>query len=286
MSKPDTLQRFLLDHGVRGELVRLDEAYQEILTRHPYPPTIRNWVGEALSATVLLRAALKYSGFLTLQIEGDGPLELLIAQCNEQLQVRGLAKWDEEISMPKEFAMAVGEGYLAITITPHEGDRYQGVVELGDPSLANSLMSYFHKSEQLPTFLLLASNETQTVGLLLQILPNKEEDSTPAWESALQLAKQLTPNMLLSQDNAALLQQTFPKSTIELFDPQPVNFRCNCSLEKMEQALRMYGYEEVMEILIENKFVNVTCEFCNRHYDFTREDIERIFNEKSSSTRH
>ncbi|QLH41320.1 MAG: Hsp33 family molecular chaperone HslO [Coxiellaceae bacterium] len=128
MQDSDALQRFIFaDLQIRGELVRLNTAFTAVNERHPYPSVIKDFLGQALAASVLLRANLKYTGSLTLQIEGDGPVSLIVAQCNEKLHIRGLAKW-ESFDPPAQFANAVGQGYLAITITPNEGERYQGLL--------------------------------------------------------------------------------------------------------------------------------------------------------------
>lgn len=278
MNDHDILQRFLFEHAnVRGEIVRLKATYRAITERHPYPLSVQRLLGEALACTALLSATIKFEGTLILQIQSDGPIHLLVTQINEHFHLRGLAKWHGD-NPPDNFAQALGEGRLALTITPHEGERYQGIVSLEGETLSAAVQKYFDQSEQLPTHLFLASNEQFAAGFLLQTTPNhSSSDPDYFWEHVVHLAKTLTADELLSLSNETLLKRLFHEEDVRIFEPATVSFRCECTVERMERALRLYGYEEAQNILLTNKHVTVTCEFCHRHYDFDQVDIERIF---------
>lgn len=274
----DTLQRFLFENTqVRGEIMRLRASYQTVSERHDYPLPVKKLLGQTLVAAGLLSATIKFEGSLILQAQGDGLLKLLVAQSTHQYHLRGLAQWEGEIE-EQSFAQAIGAGKLVITIIPNQGERYQGIVEMVGDDLASAIEGYFAQSEQLPTCLILAADDQIAAGFLLQSMPDVQtENQNNFWETVVQLAKTLTTKELLTLPNQDILHRLFHQEDVRLFDAEPVSFRCNCNLERMEQAVLLYGYEQTMEVFQTNKYVTVTCEFCNRQYDFDKVDIEKLF---------
>ncbi len=279
MIEKDSLQRFLFDTTqIRGEIIRLNAAYKAIKDRHPYPLFVQQFLGQALAASALLSATIKFTGRLTLQIQSDGPISLLVVQSDNEFHLRGLAKWNNEKKIENDFSNAFGEGQLAITIAPLEGERYQGIVALNGNNLANSIETYFHQSEQLPTCLCLFADEEAAGGIFLQAMPaDTIEGRYQLWEHLLHLTRTLTTNELFKLPNQVILKRLFHEEDVLLFDAEPVAFRCDCSIEKMESALLIFGEQEVNDILNINKLVTVTCEFCHHHYDFDKVDVARIF---------
>lgn len=284
MIEKDSLQRFLFkDAQIRGEIVRLNSAYAAIAERHPYPLEVQQFLGQALAASALLSATIKFTGKLTLQIQTNGPINLLVVQSDDQFHVRGLAKWQSD-NISNDFAQAFGTGHLAITIAPAEGERYQGVVSVNDVSLANSLETYFHQSEQLPTCLCLFANEKSAGGILLQAMPaDTTEGRYQFWDHLIHLTRTLTTEELLTLPNKTILKRLYHEEDLVLFDTEPVAFRCDCSVEKMERALLVLGEQEVNDILKTHTQVTVTCEFCHYHYNFGKFDIAKIFAESSKN---
>lgn len=279
MSNDDSLQRFVfVNSPVRGEIVHLNASYDAILERHPYPLVVRKLLGETLAAAVLLSATLKYSGSLTLQVHGQGQVSLLVAQADHQGRIRGLADWNGEV-LDGAFANIMAKGQLAITIDlGEEGQRYQGIVELHGESLAQALENYFAKSEQLPTFIYLASDEQSVAGMLLQTLPGTyDRDPGIAWEHLTHLSRTLTAAEILHLTNQEILARLFHEEDIQLFDSEPVHFYCRCDRDRMERAILTMGQEEARQLVAEKKIITVTCEFCNRHLDFDVVDVENIF---------
>lgn len=275
----DVIQRFLFDKtAVRGEIVRLKNSYQTIISQQNYPAAIQHWLGQALSASVLLSATIKYEGLLILQVQTEGPLKVLLAHSTNDFHIRGLAQWEQEKTMPESFAKAAGKGHLAITIQPKTGQRYQGVVGLAETDLAAAVAKYFHQSEQLATYLLLAADDNAAGGLLLQNMPAPTDTVYDNfWEHAVKLAQTLTADELLNLPNQTILHRLYHEEDIVLFDAEPVSFRCTCSQLKSEQVLQTMTYEEVKELLQVHKNIVVTCEFCNHPYAFDAIDIARVF---------
>jgi molecular chaperone Hsp33 len=286
----DTLHRFLFEQlAVRGEWVHLDATWQTVLERRDYPPVIRRVLGEALAATVLLSATLKTQGLLTLQLQAQGPLHLLVVQCSHNHELRGLARWQEEVD-EAPLPTLCGEGTVTITFEPDDGqERYQGIVPLTGDSLADALETYFAQSEQLLTRLYLNADDTAAAGLLLQRLPSQSADSD-AWNRIEQLGNTVTAEELLTLDARTLIHRLFHEEDVRLFGAQPVTFRCTCSNERTESLLRALGREEVRSIVAEQGRVEVACEFCGLSYDFDSVDAENLFATPGlpgiSTTRH
>ncbi len=274
----DVLNRFILERtNVRGELVHLDASWQAVLERRHYPAPVRDLLGQAMAAAALLATTIKFNGSLTLQINGDGPVSMLVVQATADKTLRGLAHWADDLTAGT-FADLIGSARLVITIDPGgEMDRYQGIVELeNEPNLAIALTDYFEMSEQLPTRLWLAANEERVGGMLLQALPRATEDDD-AWDRSLHLGETISDEELLNLGHREILRRLFHEEDVRLFESEPVSFRCSCSRERIETMLRGLGYDEVQAILREEGAVSVDCEFCGSHYEFDHVDAEQIF---------
>ncbi|MGD8976297.1 MAG: Hsp33 family molecular chaperone HslO [Gammaproteobacteria bacterium] len=275
----DCLHRFLFEHmPVRGELVHLDESWQQIAGQADYPPAIRRALGEALAAAVLLASTLKFDGKLTMQLAGDGPMHLLVVQCTSQQEIRGLAKWRGD-APEGDLRNLAGEGRVAITIeTGRDQESYQGIVPITGGSLAESLETYFSNSVQLPTRLWLATGPNGAAGMMLQRLPDSWGDEAErAWEHLQVLADTLSRDELRHLADRDILRRLFHQDDLRLFDAEPVRFRCSCSQARVESTLRMLGRDEITDLLREEGRVEVRCEFCNRAYRFDAVDAESLF---------
>lgn len=274
-SQQGQLYRFLLEQaGVRGTLVRLGGAWRAVLGQHEYPSTVRGQLGQALAASALLSSTIKFEGSLILQAQTTGPLQLLVAQTTRQRTLRGLARWDSEVP-EGDLQQVFGCGVLGITIDIPGGERYQGLVPLEGTDLAEAIATYFARSEQLDTRLWLWADERRAAGLLVQRLP--EAGRRDDWERIAASFASVPETDLVSLRPELLLPRIWGDQPIRLFDPESIAFRCGCSPERIESALRALGREEVMAILEERGAIEADCEFCNRHYYLDRVDAERIF---------
>lgn len=286
----DCLFRFVFEHtSVRGELVHLDATWQAILQRHEYPDPIRNLLGQMMAAAALLSATVKINGSLHLQLQGDGPVSMLLVQASADRVLRGLAHWREG-EIPDDFRSLVGDAQISLTIDPGEGgEQYQGIIAVENESLPAVLESYFRQSEQLATRLWLVVDGSRASGMLLQQLPAASEDAD-AWNREVQLADTITEQELLTLPVRDLLYRLYHEEDVRLFEAEPLSFRCSCSKERIETVLRGLGYQEVQNILEEQGAVNVNCEFCNQQYSFDAVDVEKLFAASNQpevpSTRH
>lgn len=297
MHDRDSLHQFMFEQfPVRGLLVHLDATWAALLEHREYPTDIRNTLGEAVAASVLLAATLKFDGLLTLQLQGQGPMHLLLAQCTDRLNVRALARYRDD-PQTRDIAVLSGEGRLTVTIeTDDLAQRYQGIVPLAGARLADCLQVYFETSEQLPTRLWLHADENGASGMLLQRLPAGNVDTSArlaeiddSWRRVQLLADTLKPEEVQGLGDQEILRRLFNEDDVRLFEATPVSFRCKCSRERVQSVLQSLGMEEVRSILEERGDVEVRCDFCNRAYTFDAIDVERIFKPgagEGTGTRH
>ncbi len=284
MQSSDTLQRFIFENApIRGEIVRLDATWRAVLERRNYPSALRELLGEMMAAAALLSATLKFDGSMIMQIQGNGPVRLLVVECTSERTLRALAQWDNDVQ-PAPLAELLGDGKLVITIDPkHNKERYQGIVNLEGDTIAEVLQHYLIHSEQLDTRLWLAANAQQAAGMLLQRLPhdssrdNARDSNEDAWPRAVHLGTTITPHELLELPASEIIYRLYHEEDVRLFDSEPVSFRCSCSRERVAGVLRMLGYDEVQSILREQGAVSVDCEFCGKHYALDPIDAEAIF---------
>lgn len=281
---PDSLQRFLFEQShVRGELVHLDASWRAVLARHDYPPALRTVLGELMAAATLLAAMLKLNGALILQIQGRGPVSLLVVECDDELNVRATAKWDGDLA-DLSFAQMVGDGRFVITLDPRDSDQtYQSIVALDSDSVAGVLQDYMQRSEQLETRLWLAADDQSAAGLLLQQMPHEGGHGASAerdgdmWPRVTMLTDTLKDAELLALPAQELIHRLYNEDDVRLYDAQLVMFHCSCTRDKVGRMLKMLGRDEVDAVLAERGAVEVNCEFCNHLYRFDAVDAELVF---------
>lgn len=279
MKQSDSLQRFMFEHAaVRGEIVHLDATWKAVLDRRDYPLALRTVLGELMAAAALLSATLKFSGSLIMQIQGGGPVRLLVVECGADLTMRAMAHWDGDLAEGEALPELVGEGRFVITIDPKKGRQtYQGIVDLEGGSVAAVLENYMQRSEQLDTRIWLAADSHGAAGLLLQKMPDSPEADTDAWNRAVHLGATVKPRELLDLPAREIIHRLYHEEDIRLFDSTPVHFGCTCSRERVANTLRMLGYDEVRSLLEETGYIEADCEFCNQHYVFDAVDTEQVF---------
>jgi len=279
MSGQDQLQRFLFENSnIRGSIVKLENAFTQATENRDYPSVVRNLLGQCLAACALMGDSLKFEGSLTLQAQGQGALRLLVSDCSHELVLRGLAHFEPEVEAAPDLPAMIGKGHLVITITPDEGQRYQGIVPLEQPTLAGCLEDYFRLSEQLATFMVLFADGEHAGGLMLQQLPGElAGPDHDLWPRAVKLAETLSPEELFSLPAGALIHRLYHQESVRLFDARDTRFGCSCSRERTRKALEALGQEECMALLDEQEQIEISCHFCGRRYIYTRADVQAVF---------
>jgi len=276
----DQVLRFVIEGTpIRGQWVSLDASWRRCRDNSEADARALELLGEALAAVSLLAQSLKIDGGqITLQIRGEGPLHLLVAQATRERSLRGLVRQSAEL--PKGEAphleQLFGAQQIVITIDQGQGEPHQGIVPLVGRRIGDALQHYFEHSEQLPTRLWLAADEHSAGGLLLQRLPGELEDGD-AWNRVLQLADTVTDAELLQLPAAELLHRLFHEEDLRLFEPEPLRFACGCSRERIGEVIRSLGRGEAESIVAEQGGIRVTCEFCNARHEFDPVDIAALF---------
>ncbi|MFT3780242.1 MAG: Hsp33 family molecular chaperone HslO [Ottowia sp.] len=310
------LHKFIFDGlPVRGQLVRLTDAWQEVLRRRAantqtgaYPPPVAELLGEMAAAAVLMQGNIKFDGALVMQIAGDGPVKVAVAEVQSDLRLRATASVVGAVAPGArltELVNARGQGRCAITLDARgrqPGQQpYQGVVPLVDEggapigTLAGVIEHYMRQSEQLDTTLVLAADEQVAAGLLLQRLPVQGEANLSRSSVAREegeggeddyrrlaiLARSLQREELLGLDADTILRRLFWEEKLLRFPPlaggEGPRFACSCSRDRMTAMLKGLGVEEAGSILAEQGRIEVGCDFCGRQERFDAVDVARLF---------
>ena len=282
----------LLNGGLRGRLLRLDSVSTRALAAHPLPEAGQRILAEALGLSALLGSALKLEGRLSVQIKGDGPLNLLVTDYFAGGGLRGYARVREkpfaEAGNPGNFGKLVGDGALAITIEPKKGAQaYQGLVPLSPTGLAASAETYFAQSEQLATTLRLAAapiyrsgagHGWRTGALMVQATPGAKADEVRAsddWRRVALFVNTVADIELLDTEVAAesVLWRLFHEDEIRVHSSQRLHFECSCQPEKIRAVLKSYPAEELRELPDPDGVIRTRCEFCGSVYEFPLETL-------------
>jgi molecular chaperone Hsp33 len=295
-SENDLVQPFMLESsGIRGDLVRLGGVADHIITRHAYPEPLAALLCEMLALTAMLSSMMKYDGVFSLQTKGDGPVGLMVADMTSGGHLRGYAGFDAakleaallgDGGAPDEgrpgVAELLGTGYLAFTMDQGPGtERYQGIVDLSGPALADCLQHYFRQSEQIQTGLIVASGGAPgawtSAGLILQRVPGPAADAD-AWRRAMILQASCTEDELLDPELRVndLLYRLFHEEGVRVFRRRPLDARCSCSRKRLEKTLRAMPRTEIEDLTLDGQAI-VTCEFCDRRYRFDGAALDRIY---------
>lgn len=274
----DNLYRYLFEKAhVRGELVRLQNSYAAVLAAQDYPPPVRRLMGELMAATSLLTATLKFEGDIAVQLQSEGPIKYAVINGTHKQELRGVARWDGDV--PNDFASMFVKGVMAITITPKDGERYQGMVALDKDSLAACLEGYFSQSEQLATRVILKTRSEVDVplaaGMLLQVLP-VAASAHEEFEHLAQITDTITAEELLELPIQDILYRLYHQEEVELFAPQPVLFKCSCSRQRSAMALASVDKQDLLDIAAKDGEVAINCQYCHAEYRFDAIDIEAI----------
>ena len=275
----DYVQRFLFERlDIRGRLVCLTGAWQRMLEGRSYPARVAALLGHTTALAVLLGASQKGARRSTLQVQGRGPVRLLVADCTSELKIRGMASFDAG-DAPNERAL-FGDGKLVLSLEDMaSGQIYQSIVPLEGATLAESFEHYLAQSEQLPAFLRLHADDTAVCGLLLEKLPGADTRDADGWNRITQLAATLALDETVNAQPYDLLVRLFPEELLRVFRLYAVEYHCPYDPERVRQMLRGLGRAEVEAMLAEQGELRIRDEMCNHEYRFDRAAIEALFAE-------
>lgn len=300
----DLIQPFQVErYGLRGRLVRFGSAADDILNRHAYPEPVAVMLGQMMAVAAILAGALKYDGVFTVQAQGNGPIQLMVADVTSTGDVRAYAQYDADrlaalVAAAPDGAVGdsvphlLGAGYLAFTVDQGpDTERYQGIVELTGATLADCLHHYFRQSEQIDAAIKVAVAHHppgadhvgwQIGALMVQRLPKgsalHQEEREEGWREAVVLMGSATNRELLDPGlhPDALLYRLFHEPGVRVYKPLSLQSACRCSRDRVSTMLRSFPKTEIQSMVDEGKVV-VTCEFCRRVYSFDRVEIDRLY---------
>ncbi|MEO1014083.1 MAG: Hsp33 family molecular chaperone HslO [Pseudomonadota bacterium] len=281
------------DTAVRGRVVRLAGSIDEILSAHAFPTGVSELVGAAAAFVAAMGASLKFDGKLILQVSGDGPLPMVLADYSAGGALRATAGAPkEDVSEARGLRPLVGEGHMMMTIDQGpDMERYQGVTPIDGASFADAAIGYFNQSEQIPTAARFAvgrlsrpgePDRWRAGGIVAQFVPAEgggrergeaallSEADLETWERAAAFVGSAQADELIDPDLSTndLLYRLFHEDGVRVFDPTPVRAACSCNPGKIEAVLERYSADELAEMALEDGTIEVICEFCRTPYRF------------------
>lgn len=289
-----TIQRFLFDGlDIRGAIVRLEDCWQQMQADRDYQPTVAQLLGETAAVTALIAGQLKQPGRLTLQLRGNGPIQLLVMDCNEQLQMRGMAR-SNPVVLPAPVPELLGAhqgGQLMMSLDlPTARQPYQSYVPMVGDSIAEIFEHYLEQSEQQPSRLFATANSKAAVCLFLQKMPQADNHDQDGWSRISQLAATVKPAELLELDAETLLGRLFHEEIeargLRVYDAQTVVYHCPEDREKVADMIRSLGKADAETILAEHGEILIRDDICNRDYRFSAADVAQLFADSEAGKLH
>lgn len=277
--RPSYIQRFLLeDLDIRGSVVLLGDVWIQLQADRHYPVEVSNLLGEMSAVAAVIAGNLKQTGRLTIQIQGHGPIGLLVVDCSEALNIRAMARMDADTTGLGGLGELIGDGRLQLSLdAPSMREPYTSIVPLAGDSIGSTFEHYLTQSEQQPAGLWLACNRDAAAALFLQKMPDADARDIDGWSRASQLARTVKREELLSLEPAGLLGRLFAEEKVRLFDARPVVHYWPRDEEKVIGMLRSLGEQEVRRMLAEHGEILIRDDLSNHDYRFDADDIERVF---------
>jgi len=276
----DYVRPFLFENlDIRGAIVHLHGAWQAMLADRDYPAPVLRLLGEMSAVTTLIASNLKHPGRMTFQLRGEGPIRLLVLDCDQQLRLRGMARSQEAVA-EAPVPVLLGDGQLGMTLdAPGLRQPYQSLVPLDGDSIAAIFEHYLEHSEQLPARLFLAAAPEAVVGLFLQKLPGADTVDPDGWNRLQILAESARPAEWLATPPVQMLSRLFGEEDLRLYDPRPVAYHCPEDWAKIEQMLRSLGRAECEAIVQDKGEIHIHDEICNLDYRLDAAAVEALFAE-------
>ncbi len=271
-------------HPVRGRLVRLGPLAELLLARVCRPPAVTALLGQALALTAALATALKFAGSFSLQLHGDGPVRMVLADCTDQGALRGTLEADADrlaallaTTAAPSAAMLLGAGRLVLTVDQgEEHEHHQGIVALAGETLAEMAGHYFATSEQFPVWLRLAAAPSgagwRAAALILERLATAEAGAAEeGWRTATALAATLTDAELLDDALGAetLLWRLFGSEGVAVSGERPLSSGCRCTRRRLAAILDSFSAAELDAMSIGGEII-LHCHFCAVDFHFSR----------------
>ena len=275
----NAVQRFLFKElNIRGQHIQLTDSWQEMIKDRHYPQSIVTLLGELTAISVLLANGIKHEGRITMQIQGSGPITLLVVDVTHDLKIRGVAKTNQEITTESTLDELLGDGQILMTLENTQTQHhFQSYVPREGDSIAEAFEHYLGQSEQLPSKLWLAADESSLGGVLIQKMPETDGHDEDGWERVVHIATTVKNEELTTLGSEDLLHRLFHEEVIELFKAETVEYECPQNIERVKNMLLSLGEDEVRKVLEEQGEIVIHNEMCNYHLRFNKDDIDELF---------
>lgn len=285
----DNIRRFLFKElNVRGQHIQLDNAWKKMIAERHYPAVIINLLGELTAVTTMLAAGLKHQGKVTIQVQGSGPVNLLVVEATNELNIKGVAKTTEQFNAilndELDLNQLLGDGKILVTLENKVTDSiFQSYVPREADTIKGIFEDFLTRSDQQPSKLWLAANEMGVGGVLIQKLPASENIDADGWNRIEILSDTLTKQEIISLDSETLIHTLFHEELIELFDGEDIQYYCPKDTTKIETMLLSLGKEECLKIIEEQGEIVIHNEMCNFHVRYQQQDINNLFAQESTN---
>lgn len=281
----NAVQRFLFkEHDIRGQHIQLNQSWQSMIQDRHYPPAVTALLGELTAIATLMAGNMKHEGRITMQVQGTGPISLLVVDVTHDLKIRGMAKTNQEIEQQETLNELLGDGQILVTLENTQTQHhFQSYVPREGNSVAEAFETFLSQSEQLPSKLWLSADEQSLGGIIIQKMPNTEviEHDEDAWDRIMHLTSTVTNEELTQIAAEDLIHRLFHEELVELFEGQDVTYECPQDIEKIKAMLISLGEEEVRNLLEEQGEIVIHNEMCNFHARFNKTDIDALFTPES-----
>lgn len=278
----NAIQRFLFKElNIRGQHIRLQDSWQAMTQDRHYPESIIKMLGELTAMSVLMANGMKHKGRVTMQVQGSGPITLLVVDVTHDLKIRGVAKTNKAITTEATLDELLGDGQILMTLENTQTQHhYQSYVPRDGETIADCFETYLSQSEQLPSKIWLAANAEHLGGVMIQKMPETDGYDEDGWERVVHLTTTVKDDELSALPAAELLNRLFHEETLELFNAEEVVYECPEDKERVTNMLRSLGEAEVRSILEEQGEIVIHNEMCNFHIRFNQDDVDALFAEE------
>lgn len=278
-------QRLLFNQlNIKGQIVQLHDSWQAMIQDRHYPPELVNLLGQVTLIAIMLANGLKHRGKIIIQIQGKGPVNLLVVEATDQLKIRGVAKTNQPLTQlkdanaPTSLDALLGDGKIMVTLDNEvTGKLFQSFVPREGTTLCECFEHYFTQSEQQPAKLWLATSEDAIGGVIIQKMPDADQKDSDGWNRIAHLSSTVQADELCTLNSAELLTRLFVEEDIQLYAADEVDYECPQERSKVEAMLKSLGQEEALKIIEEQGEIVVFNEICNFHERFTKADILKLF---------
>jgi molecular chaperone Hsp33 len=280
------IQRFLFKElNIRGQVIQLNAAWQQMLEDRHYPEAIRQLLGKLTAFSVIMANGMKHTGKITLQVQGSGPITLLVVEVTHDLKIRGVAKTNQTIDKQLTLDELLGDGQILVTLENTQTQHhFQSYVERTGDTIESAFENFLSQSEQLPSKIWLAATDEALGGVLIQKMPDSDDRDVDGWDRIHNLTTTVTEAELTQLDSETLLHRLFHEETVELFAAQEVTYECPKDASKVDAMLFSLGEEEVRKILKEEGEIVIHNEICNFHSRYGKKEVDALFKDSEDES--